>query len=172
MIRPPSLYKDVTDFFTGDSAIVQPPPLPADDATEEQVAEFKEAVKQYFAAITSAKETGDWTAVVVAGQTPTKFVMGQVDRNVWRALLDRATLKPDNPRYIGEVVTNALLFRLSIRSIVGFDKKIEREPDPHWDGWVMAKADIIQALDDIDPRIVGEIGAGVFRRLQGISPKF
>ena len=84
--------------------------------------------------------------------------------------MDRATLPQANPRHIGQVTLLGLLFRLAIRNIVGFEQKIERSPDPNWEGWVMAQPEIVTILDEIDANIVGEIGAGVFRRLQGIDP--
>jgi hypothetical protein len=36
----------------------------------------------------------------------------------------------------------------------------------------MATPDVVTALDEIDPQIVGEIGAGIFRRLkEGVPGK-
>jgi hypothetical protein len=171
VIRPPSLQRSWDEYFTGDPAIFQPPPPPPDDASDEIKKAHKEAIEQYIAKIRSARETGNWMPVVVEGQIPTKFTLHPVDRNIWRAIMDRAVLPSSNPRHIGEVTLHALLVRLSLRNITGFEQKIERLPDPNWDNWVMAQASIITTLDEIDPRIIGELGSSVFRRLQGISPK-
>ncbi len=165
MIRPPSAQRDWDAFFSGDSAFVQPPTLD-DPPTDEQ----KSALEQYAAKLTTARETGDWKPLLIEGQAPTKFVMRQVDRNVWRSIMDRAVLPGDSPRHIGQVSLNALLFRLACVSVVGWDK-FERQPDPSWEFWAMAPAKLVTDLDEIDPRIVGEIGSLVFERLRGVSGK-
>jgi hypothetical protein len=158
MIRLPSLQKTWSMFVTCDLAIVKRPA--ADDAA---------ALADWQAKIKAARETGDWTPVTVDGQQPTKFQMGQVDRNVWRVIQDRATLTPGTHGHIGFVQLAALLFRLSIRDINGLDLKIERAVDPEW-GWLMASPAIVNALDEADPSIVGELGMEVFNRLRGLSP--
>lgn len=171
MIRPPSLQRTYDDFFTLDPAFIQrPADLPA-DASDDEKAAHKSAVEDYEAKIAAAKETGKWEAVLVPGAVPTKFVVGQVDRNIWRAILDRTWLPPDSPRYIGQAALVALLFRLAIQNITGFEVKVDRRPDPKWDGWEMASADIITTLDSIDIRIVGQIGTGVYGRLMEVSGK-
>jgi hypothetical protein len=37
---------------------------------------------------------------------------------------------------------------------------------------MMAQSDLVTTLDQISPGIVGELGMGVFRRLQGVGPLF
>lgn len=164
MIRPPSQAKDYDLFYSGDPAFRQPPKV-VGDATDEQRAELD----RHFASLRSAKETGNWSALLLDGQVPTKFVCCQVDRNVWRSLTDRAILPVDSPRYVGQVALHALLFRLAVKEIVGWPA-FRRESDPSWDGWVMAPASLVTQLDEIDPRIVGEVGADVFARLRGVNP--
>lgn len=164
MIRPPSQARDYDLFFSGDPAFRQPQRLGV-DATDEQRAELE----QYLATLRAAKETGSWSSLLIEGQVPTKFVCQQVDRNVWRSLTDRAILPVDSPRHIGQVALHALLFRLAIKEVVGWPR-FGREPDPTWDGWTMAPASLVTQLDEIDPRIVGEIGSDVFARLRGVGP--
>jgi hypothetical protein len=166
MIRPPSLQRPWDAFVTSDAAIT---PAPKRDAAASDE-EHKAALDQWVAKIRAARETGDWTPVVIAGQIPTKFVMGHIDRNVWRSIMDRAVLSPDSSRYIGQIALNALLFRLSVREIPEF-KKFDRLPDPGWDNWTMAPASLVNELDEIDPSIVGELGSEVLRKLHGIDSK-
>lgn len=161
MIRTPSAVRDYDAFFSGDSAFEQPPAVDGDD---------RSALEAYQAKLTAMRETGDIAPLLIEGQTPTKFVLGQVDRTVWRAVTDRAILPADNPRHIGPVSMPALLFRLAVKSIAGLPP-FKRLRDEHWDGWVMAPSSIVDQLDEIDPRIVGEIGDLVFSRLRGVSPK-
>jgi hypothetical protein len=170
VIRPPSLQRAYDDFFTLDPAIIPAPTEPAETATSEEVEAYTASRAEYDAKIKAAKETGKWHDVVVPGQVPTKFVLGQVDRNIWRAVLDRAALLPDNPQRIGPGLMVALLFRLAIKSVAGFEPKVERVRDPQWDGWEMAQPEIVDALDSIDPRIVGQIGTGIYQRLRGSIP--
>ena len=167
MIRPPSSQRQWDAFTSIDPAFAQRPALPAEPTDAD-----RSALADYDAKITAAKETGDWRALLVEGQSPTKFVMGQIDRNTWRAIMDRAVLPGDSPRHIGQIALHALLVRLALRSVVGFgDVKIERQADPQWEYWPMAQAEIVTQLDEIDPRIVGELGSDVFKRLQGASPR-
>lgn len=170
MIRPPSLSKSWDEFWTGDPAFIQPPGVPAKDATEEQRSEYATEIDLYLTKIKAAKETGNWAEVLVPGAVPTKFVLQPVDRNIWREILDRGALPADCSRRIGILTAVALLFRLSLKSISGFDKKVERAPDPQWDGWIMAQPEIVNALDEIDDKIVSEIGGTIYRKLMGISP--
>lgn len=171
MIRPPSAAKQYDEFCTVDPAFIQPPKKPADDASDADKAEHAAALESYRAKLKAARETGDWKPMLLDGQTPTKFVLGHVDRNIWRSIIDRATLPGDSPRHIGQTTLHSLLFRLALKSIVGFgDVKVERNPDPQWDFWTMAQADIVTQLDEINPVIVGEIGERVFERLRGVSP--
>lgn len=164
MITPrlPSSQKQYDDYFSGDPAFKQPPPAP-DDPTDEQ----KAALAEYETKLKAARETGDWRQLLVEGQTPTRFVLGQIDRNIFRAIQDRAILPLNSPQRIGPVQLFALLFRLALKSVVGFgDLKVERDFDPAW-GWVMAQADVVHQLDEVDPRIVGEIGTNILERLKG-----
>jgi hypothetical protein len=164
--RPPSAQRPYETYYSGDPAFVQPPKAPADDASDEAKKEYTDALEQHGAKVKSARDTGNWQALIVEGQSPTKFVMAQVDRGVWRELADRMILPPDSHRRVGIVTLRALAFRLAIKSIGGWDK-FERLPDPSWDNWTMAPEDIVAELDAIDAGIVNEIGTDVLERLRG-----
>jgi hypothetical protein len=171
-LRPPSLHKTYETFYSGDPAFVQPPAAPAVDASDEDKAAYEAAITDYRAKYTAAVERGDWSALAIEGQQPTKFVLGQVDRNIWRAIIDRGMLDESNPRHIGLITMFAVLFRLAIQSIPASPIEIRRRADDDWNGWVMATPDVVTALDELDPQIVGEIGAGIFRRLkEGVPGK-
>lgn len=160
--RPPSSQKQYDDYFSGDPAFKQPPKL-SDDPTDEE----KAALAEYEVTLKAARETGDWSSLKIDGQTPTRFVLGQIDRNIFRAIQDRAILPPDSPQRIGPVQLFALLFRLALKSVIGFgDLKVERDFDPAW-GWVMAQANVVHQLDEVDQRIVGEIGTNILKRIEG-----
>lgn len=171
MIRLPSLQRDFDGYFSKDPAFEQSPPAPDADASEDAKAKYKLELDGYNAKLKAAWETGDWSALIKPGETPTKFVLGQVDRTTWRALDDRVRLPSSNPRHIGMSSLLHLLFRLAIREVAGIDAlKVKRLPDSRWDDWVMAQADIVSILDELDSEIVSEIGMQVFWRLQDVGP--
>jgi hypothetical protein len=169
-IRLPSLQRAYDDFYSRDPAIIAAPELPAVTATDDEIKAYKKAAEEYAAKIRAAKETGRWDEILVPGAVPTKFVMGQVDRNVWRTIADRFQLPEDNKQHIGMSLLSSLLFRLALRDIAGLDFKVVRHVDPEW-GWEMAQPEIVTVLDQADPRIVGELSGGVWKRLQDIPGK-
>lgn len=172
MIRLPSLQKPYDAIFSGDGALKQPPAKPVKDADDTTIAKYKAEYADYLATLTSCQETGDWTPLLLEGQVPLKFVLQQVDRNIWRSLVDRAALPASNSRHVGLGSILALLFRLAIVEIVGAEGiRVRREPDPAWDGWTMAQPEIVTILDAANQNIVSEIGGSIYRRLVDVSPK-
>jgi hypothetical protein len=170
MIRLPSLQRAYDDFYSRDPAIIPAPEEPLATATGDEIEKYKKDAEEYVAKIRAAKETGRWDEVILPGAVPTKFVMGQVDRNVWRSIADRFDLPEDNKQHIGLNQLSSLLFRLALRDIVGLDIKVNRHVDPEW-GWDLASPDVVTVLDQADARIVGELSGGVYRRLQEIPKK-
>lgn len=158
-LRPPSLFKPYDAYVSVDPALKQPP-----ESTDEK------ALDEYLATLVSCIDTGDWTSLLIPGQTPLKFVLQHLDRTALRALIDRMQLPESNARYIGDKLAQALFVRLALVDVVGAELRIKRESDPQWDGWVMAQPDVIQILDAADPRIVGELAMGI-RRKALLGPK-
>lgn len=169
--RLPSYQREYTDHWSGDPALLQPPPEPADDASSESRDRYVEALEEYWRKLRVARETGNWQPMRVGDAAPTSFIMGQVDRNIWRAIRDRMTLPADNALRIGAATGTALLFRLALTKIVGLDIDVDRRPDARWEGWVMASPEVVNELDAIHAGIVTELGDEVFIRLRGISKK-
>lgn len=169
VIRPPSLVRQWDAYVSIDPAFVQAPKPPADGEPTE---DYQRELDEYLAKLKAARETGNWSALRVPGTAePTKFVMGQVDRNAYRALVDRCHLPADSARRVGDVLLFPILMRLALKSVVGLgDVKIERSPDPNWDNWMMAQPEIVTLLDEINPSIVVELGMGVAARLAGLTP--
>lgn len=166
-LRPPSLFKSWDEFVSVDPVFVQAPKLD-DEPTDEQ----KEEAEKYLAKLKAARDTGDWEPMLAPGRSlneATKFTLLQIDRNIWREVLDRSTLPLEVANRIGPSQLRALLVRLALKSALALDVKIERSVDPKW-GYEMAQADIISYLDSIDPRIVGELGTRIIERLRGVGP--
>jgi hypothetical protein len=161
------LFKPWDEYVSIDPCFVQAPTV-GDPPTEGEAA----ALEAYQAKLKTAHDTGDWSAMLAPGRSlteATKFTMLQVDRNVWRELLDRSTLPLTTPMRVGPAVLRALMLRLALKSISGCEVKVERSFDPKW-GVEMAQPSIIDYLDSINPRIVGELGSRVMERTRGIDP--
>jgi hypothetical protein len=157
VIRLPSLQRAVDCYYSGDPAFIQL----ADDASESDRAEHARKWKV-------ARETGNYSALIVEGQQATKFAMQPVNRTVWRAFVDRVLYPTESPRRIGPITTPSLVFRLSVCSVSGLDVHVKRRAHREWDGWEMAEEEIVQVLDSIDPRIVTELGDLAFARMSDI----
>ena len=168
MIRPPSLLKSWDECVSIDPAFKQAPQL-KDGASEDEQKAFKEAVEEYLATLKSCRDNGDWSKLTLDGQQPTRFTMLQVDRNIFRELLDRMNLPYNSHLRVGSAAGRAILVRLALKAISGYETKIERKPDSQW-GWEMAQAEIVNELDAIDPRIVGELGTRLLEKYRGVSP--
>lgn len=143
----------IADVFSGDPALMPPPADPNE-------------LEVYRTALAECKRTGNWDALLAPGASPTKFMMGPVGAMAWAQLCDLNDLPVDCKRRPGEATLAQLLFRLSLRDVVGLEghtKKIERHVDQQW-GWEMVSIDVVEALNDIDPGIVNEIALGVLRR--------
>lgn len=173
MMRPPSLVKPYDEFFSGDPALLQ---LDA-NATDEQIA-------QHVAKIRVARETGDMSALLVPGQTHTKFVMRPLPADVEAALDDYRTAGNGN-RMNNTVMM--LVVRAALIKVVGFthpetgaDWVIEHHVDPRYPALGrIATADIVNAMwliEDADGKrvghaLVGELCTSIIDRANGLRPK-
>jgi len=171
VIKPPSLQRTWDAFTTSkhEPAIIRPPADLGGDATQEQRDQHAKDVDEWAAKILAARDTGQWGPVTVEGQQPTRFTLDQVNPEVWREIHSRASLPDDCERKLDRLVVYALLFRLALRGISGWDR-IERQPDPAWSNWTMAPLSVVAHLDAVDPFIVSEIGLLVLARLAGERP--
>jgi hypothetical protein len=170
--RPPSLSKAYDEFVSIDPVFVRPPDPPSDDASEEDLAAYKTALEEYASKLRVARQTGDWSGMLAPGRSladATKFTLLPVDFNTWRELVDRATQREGTAGRIGGAQLRALLVRLAVKAITGFETKIERTEDPAW-GYVMAQPDVVNILDNVHPSIVGELGTRIAERLRGVDP--
>lgn len=173
MIRPPSIQKQYDEFFAGDPAFVQRPSKPEGTAaTELAIKEWEKAAEDYDAKLRTARETGDWSALRVnATEQPTKFVMQIVSSDVYRHAIDMLSAEQ-----IGRATFVALLVRACCTSIHEIAGIVERDFKPAIDPMYprlgkLAPQSLIEKLDQADISIVGELAAGIQRRLEGLSPK-
>ncbi len=153
-LRPPSNLRAYDDFYTGDPAIVALPPNASDDEKKDRENRIR-----------VARETGDWSGVIVEGQRPTKFKMHIIGGDAYRTLMDEYSAKQ-----IGLGKLTQLAFLLAVRDVTDLgDTKVERKQTARY-GWI-ADVEIADALDAIDIGIVNELGGEALRRARELSPK-
>ncbi len=149
MIRPPSLQHDYDLISASDEAVNAPPP----DADETVKAAFAEKIDR-------ARETGDWTGLLIEGKSPTKFVCRLVPQSVMRRIADRSNASADSR--LGTLEMLGLVLRLSVKEVVNLPGyKVRLVNDADWGA--IAHAEL---LDNLPPDIVNEIGLAAFQRSQ------
>ena len=131
MIQVPTNIGNYTDCWAGDSALLKDENL-----------------------VRIARETGDWSALIVEGQTPTRFTMRVIPGHVFRKIADSA---------LGEVERLSMLFRASCTAISGLEPfKFTTVKDR--DYGVLASVDVTDLLDSVNINIVNELGSAAMNR--------
>lgn len=148
-------------FFSGDPAIVQL----GDDATDDQ---RTDRVRQ----IDHARETGDWSAVVVGGLSPSKFTFRPLPGDVFALIQDMLSAGVGG----GGIGFNAalfLIFRLALVSVSDLGDAVVRivVDDTFPRLGPMADAAIVNKLNSWNPALVPELGVELLKRARGPSPK-
>jgi hypothetical protein len=150
MIRPPSNQKPYDEFWSGDPAFVQPPE--GDD--EATVARRKE----HFEKVRRARQTGDWCDLLIAGMTPTKFIMRPIRGDAMRWLHDHVNIS-DPVKALGDGVLLSLAFRAALVDIVNYGADFKMQYEDHESLGTIAAAKIANDLDAVHISIVTELGA-------------
>ena len=110
-----------------------------------------------------AQETGDWSPLLIQGQTPTKFVARQLPGDIKRKLFDRWDAT-------GSRELDSLIVRLAIVDVVGFgDFQLAFAKHDAWGR--MASLELPNALDDFAPSAVQDLAVQIFRRMSAPSGK-
>ena len=155
-LSPPSVQRTYSEFWSRDPSFVQAP-TEAEDA--ELSSDAKAALAEHKRKIRIARETGDWSALRVAGSgEPTMFQVEPLPGNAWRWIMARV-LGGEFDLY--EVA--ALVFRVCIRDVVnGGIEDIDRED--HKALGRIATVAVTNHLDAFNPSIVTEIGLALWER--------
>lgn len=156
MIRPPSNQKPYDEYWSGDPAFVQP------DANDPA------SVEEHACRVKRARETGDWTPLLIEGQEPTKFVMQPIKGDQWRWLVDEST-REDEHR-MGPAKFWSLMFRCACVSVKNLGIQLPDKPVRHPDLGMIAPVDIPNTLDSIDASIVTELAGAAFERARALNP--
>lgn len=145
--RPPSNQHTYDAFWSGDPAFVQG-----------EGAEHQRKIER-------ARETGDWSPLLIEGLAPTKFVLRQVPGEIKRRILDRFAAEK-----IGGNELDSLLLRIAVVDVSGLgDFKLKFTMDDDWGRLVTN--DLPNILDEHAPGCVGEIAVQIFNRMMGLSGK-
>lgn len=145
--RPPSNQQRYDLFWSGDPAFVQGN---GDEHTRK---------------LERARETGDWSELLIAGVVPTKFVCRQVPGELKRRIMDRFTAGR-----IGDRELDALLVRLAVVDVVNLgDFKIGWELDDNWGR--LATNELPNLLDEHAPGAVADLAIQIFNRMTGLAGK-
>lgn len=163
IVRPPSLQKQRTEYYSGDPAFTQRPAL-TEDMTPEQIEEWKKAVIEHSRLWEVARETADYTALQLDGSHPTAFTLRPLGSELARKLTDMI-----DSDAIGGREGSAIAFRAAIAEVAGFDPIDPKGNHPTFGR--MATIAIVETLDAIDHRIVTELGTIALQRARRISPK-
>ena len=155
MLRLPSNQKEYDEYWSGDPAFIQP--ADSDDARIEHAAKIKRA-----------RETGDWSSLLIDGQQPTKFVMQPIDGDQWRWLVDESTR--DDEHKMGPAVFWQLMFRCACVSVKNLGVQVNDKPVRHPKLGAIAPIDIPNLLDKIDASIVTELAGAAFERARNLNP--
>lgn len=170
MFKPASLQRDYTICSQYDSALDLPVvPEKRDDETAEDAAIRAAVATERAEKLRIARERSDWTAITRIGGKPTLFQCRHIpgsDVDWWHGQRER----------LGDVESQALLFRLALNSIENFGgHEFKHE---YIDGHRVAPAstlDILYALDEnsgIGRKVVGELAGVVAEKtFARLSPK-
>lgn len=150
-VRKPSYQHEFDLFFSGDDAIAQ---LPGDAS--------KEAQEEHARKLRVARETGDWSPILVAGKQVTRFKCRPIAGTRFRRYLDRVLAGA-----IGESESRGLLLRMALADVVnlpgtdGSPFNVDRVASEYGE---IASTAIVDYLDSRDPAIVNELGLALFER--------
>lgn len=171
MILPPSNQSSYTEIWSGDPALVQPPPEPK-GASKAALKEYKAALEEHQRKVKLAGESGNWSALLIPGQQPTRFVVRPLSGQAYREIVSRLLLTdPNSEKRLTQITMPAVVFRCCIEKIEngGYDQEIQRYPHEAFGSIV--SVDVANYLDGIDPTIVSEIGRRIYDRgTQAPSP--
>jgi hypothetical protein len=145
MITVPSLQSRFTWIWSRDPALASP-----GDGAETSERETWEQ------RLDIARETGRWSDLLREGEQPTQFHV----RPLPGSLLRRITDEVGQNKY-GVTSAWALVVRLCLRAIENPTIEVKTEKGPYGE---VAKLDVIETLDGIDPHIVTELGAYLWAR--------
>jgi hypothetical protein len=155
-LRVPSLHKNYETHFSGDPALYQLPK----NASQEEADAYSDRIRV-------ARETGNWSSLIVEGRVPTTFVMRVIPQKILFTLRDAARAGE-----FGEEMFAAWLFRAAVRSISNFDEgqayKFDIVDTKY--GKEFASDEVIR-INEVAPGVIRELAAEAHTRASDLTPK-
>lgn len=165
MLSPPSAFRTFTICWSRDPALCLPdaPLEPTGDEAVDKKAQ--ETWKEWDERFKRHREMGTINDLIQPGQQPTMFEIKPMSSMAMRRITDEL-----NAQRIGFAVAFALGFRACVRGVVNFGEfKVTTSKHPTYGD--LADEGIVNALDQLDPGIVAELGDYCFTRARSPSPK-
>lgn len=164
MIKPPSLVREYTWIYSGDSAL-DFPSSPRD--AKKPSTEWKDWERR----LKQARELGVYDGVMKAGQTPTRFNLRVIPNDIWLALA--GLVKSGS---ISDVEWPMWAARMATYSItdIGIPDEVEivRRTDRHFDRLgQMAPVDAFNQFGPLGIEIANDMFLTILERQQSPSPK-
>jgi len=159
VLRPPSLQKPYDFISAADDALA----VPVDGADEKANA----AARADFAhRLDVARRTGDYSAVMLEGKQPAKFVLRPLPGSIVRKLFDDAAAGR-----VGNLEMAALAFRAALDGATALDGVTMRFVEDDRYGRIAA-ASVVDAIDSgCGASVINEVGLYAIQRAQQIDPK-
>ncbi len=163
MIKPPSIQGTYSLVWSGDPALNLPDVGPERDRV-----------------LTDARDRGDWSGLIIAGQQPTVFHFRKLPKSVFDWVIGEHTSSSRFKRPLSEDEGYTLLFRAALKSIDNWPGYEKIRPESFGEDCpVIAHESVTNALAAIDPNdptvgasLIGELAILVLRKERsGIGPK-
>lgn len=164
MLRPLSNQKKYEAFYSGDPAVIQ---LPEGLKDKARIKAQKERAKK----IERARETGDWSEVLVNGETPTRFSM----RPIPTAHYGELALRLESARTVEDLYPIYLLaFCIALVDVYPLPEDVSVARIKHPKYGDIATTDFLdeaQCGGELGAAIIFELGHLAVERAREVSPK-
>ena len=142
MIKPPSIQSEYTLIYSGDPSLNLP----------EVEAERDHALSQ-------ARQSGDWRALIREGEQPTLFQFGQITRTQRDWIIGEMQRRELSPPEL-----DALIVRVALRRIDGLGSHKVVRARHQAAGFHLADEDTLNLLDSISAAIIPELSGAAWER--------
>ena len=169
MLRPLSVQRPYTAFFSGDPAIIPAPPEPAKDADEETKKTYERQKKEHARLLELALATSQWQEICVPGDTITTFKLRPLKTDEYGALCSMLVNRVEQPFEVWK-----LAFQLALQDcsplLDGVEVKFTEHP--RW-GRIATTSflDEIGLKPEVGAMVVMEIGQLVYKRSRDLDSK-
>ena len=162
MIKPPSTQHEYSFIWSRDPALLQVEPLAA-DATDVQREQHAESVADRARKLEVARETGDYSALIVPGKQPVCYQLGHLNRTDKGWFDGEVAMSSELGRPLGIIERNDLIVRIALRSIDNFKHKVKRAKNRA--GVWLAEPDICNHIDEAQPTALAEMADAIYQRV-------